>query len=70
LRVRLIFFFVPRCSRKDDKINETAFAAVRADKTREANDGFDGTWVAHPALVPIAKQVCVRAKKRGVCVCV
>jgi malate synthase len=43
--------------RGDAKKNETAFAKVRADKEREANDGHDGTWVAHPDLVPVAKQV-------------
>lgn len=32
-------------------------AQVRADKQREVRDGHDGTWVAHPALVPIAKQI-------------
>jgi len=37
--------------------NEAAMAKVRADKEREATDGCDGTWVAHPALVPIAKAV-------------
>jgi malate synthase len=37
--------------------NEMAFARVRADKEREASDGHDGTWVAHPGLVPIAKEV-------------
>jgi malate synthase len=37
--------------------NEAAFAKVRADKEREANDGNDGTWVAHPDLVPIAREV-------------
>jgi malate synthase len=37
--------------------NEAAFAKVRADKEREATDGHDGTWVAHPDLVPIAKEV-------------
>ncbi|ABG05009.1 Malate synthase A [Rubrobacter xylanophilus DSM 9941] len=43
---------------KDDpKKNEEAFAKVRADKEREARDGHDGTWVAHPALVPVAKEV-------------
>ena len=36
--------------------NEQAIAKVRADKEREANDGHDGTWVAHPGLVPIAKE--------------
>ena len=45
--------FVP--SRKDAKVNETAFGKVREDKQREAGDGFDGTWVAHPDLVQIAK---------------
>ncbi|WP_448579471.1 malate synthase A [Thermaurantiacus sp.] len=43
---------------KDDEAkNEAAFAAVRADKEREARLGHDGTWVAHPALVPVAKDV-------------
>ena len=41
----------------DDKANEQAFAKVRADKEREAGDGHDGTWVAHPGLVPIAREV-------------
>lgn len=36
--------------------NEEALAKVRADKKREATDGHDGTWVAHPGLVPIARQ--------------
>ncbi|HEV2010393.1 MAG TPA: malate synthase A [Candidatus Limnocylindria bacterium] len=44
--------FIP--TRKDPKVNEVALAKVREDKIREANDGFDGTWVAHPDLVPIA----------------
>jgi malate synthase len=44
--------FIP--SRRDPAVNEAALAAVRADKRREAGDGFDGTWVAHPDLVPIA----------------
>ena len=44
--------FIP--TRKDPKVNEVALAKVREDKTREANDGFDGTWVAHPDLVPTA----------------
>ena len=43
---------------KDDpKANEAAFAKVRADKEREVRDGYDGTWVAHPDLVPVAKEV-------------
>ncbi|MGI4875934.1 MAG: malate synthase A [Janthinobacterium lividum] len=41
----------------DEAANEKAFAAVRADKEREANDGCDGTWVAHPALVGVAQAV-------------
>jgi malate synthase len=47
--------FVP--SRKDAEVNRTAIAKVREDKEREANDGFDGTWVAHPDLVPVATEV-------------
>ncbi|CAN5599722.1 hypothetical protein BH11CYA1_BH11CYA1_39950 [soil metagenome] len=47
--------FIP--SRRDNKVNEIAFAKVREDKTREASLGFDGTWVAHPDLVPVAKAV-------------
>jgi malate synthase len=43
---------------KDDPVaNEEALAKVRADKEREAGDGHDGTWVAHPGLVPIAKAI-------------
>ena len=41
----------------DEKANEAALAKVRADKEREANDGFDGTWVAHPGLVGVAKEI-------------
>ncbi|MFE1792795.1 malate synthase A [Streptomyces sp. NPDC059525] len=44
--------FIP--SRKDAEANRIAFEKVRADKDREAGDGFDGSWVAHPDLVPIA----------------
>lgn len=47
--------FIP--SRKDAAVNETAIAKVRDDKLRESGDGFDGTWVAHPDLVPVAKAV-------------
>ena len=47
--------FIP--SRKDPQVNETALAKVREDKLRESTDGFDGTWVAHPDLVPVAKEV-------------
>ena len=43
---------------KDDPVaNDAALAKVRADKVREVRAGHDGTWVAHPALVPIAKQI-------------
>ncbi|MFU8805695.1 MAG: malate synthase A [Bradymonadaceae bacterium] len=45
--------FIP--SRRDPAVNEMALARVRQDKEREAADGFDGTWVAHPDLVPIAR---------------
>ena len=41
----------------DASANEAAFAKVRADKEREAANGHDGTWVAHPDLVPIAREV-------------
>ncbi len=43
--------------KNDPAANEAAFAKVRADKEREAGDGHDGTWVAHPDLVPVAKEV-------------
>ncbi len=42
---------------KDPAANEAAFAKVRLDKEREAEDGFDGSWVAHPALVPVCREV-------------
>ncbi len=41
----------------DAAANEAAMAKVRADKEREASDGHDGTWVAHPGLVPIAMEI-------------
>ncbi|MEK7784456.1 MAG: malate synthase A, partial [Chloroflexota bacterium] len=41
----------------DPAANEAALAKVRTDKEREAHDGHDGTWVAHPGLVPLAKEV-------------
>ncbi len=44
-------------NRRDPEANEEAMIAVRADKEREAMDGNDGTWVAHPDLVPVAKEV-------------
>jgi malate synthase len=47
--------FIP--SRRDPEVNAIAFAKVREDKEREAGDGFDGTWVAHPGLVPVAMEI-------------
>jgi malate synthase len=47
--------FVP--NRSDPEATATAFEKVRADKTREADDGFDGSWVAHPDLVPVCREV-------------
>ena len=41
----------------DEALNEQAFAQVRADKEREATDGHDGTWVAHPGMVQLATEV-------------
>jgi malate synthase len=46
--------FIP--SRKDAEVNARALARVAEDKVREANDGFDGTWVAHPDLVSVARK--------------
>jgi len=47
--------FIP--SRKDEAVNKVALEKVRADKTRESGDGFDGSWVAHPDLVPVCREV-------------
>ncbi len=47
--------FIP--NRRDPEVTETALAKVRQDKQREAGDGFDGSWVAHPDLVPICREV-------------
>jgi malate synthase len=47
--------FIP--SRKDPEVNEVALAKVREDKERESRSGFDGTWVAHPDLVPVATEL-------------
>jgi malate synthase len=44
-------------SRKDPEANERALQGVRADKERELSQGYDGTWVAHPDLVPVARKV-------------
>ena len=49
--------------KNDSEANEAALAKVRADKEREVTDGHDGTWVAHPALVPIAKEAFDRVMK-------
>ncbi|MFL6003741.1 MAG: malate synthase A [Nocardioides sp.] len=47
--------FIP--SRRDAEVNERAFAKVREDKNREAEAGFDGSWVAHPDLVPVCQEI-------------
>jgi malate synthase len=47
--------FIP--SRRDPELNAKAFEGVRADKNREVSQGYDGTWVAHPDLVPVAREV-------------
>ena len=47
--------FIP--NPRDPAVTEAALARVREDKVREAGDGFDGTWVAHPGLVPVATEV-------------
>jgi malate synthase len=47
--------FIP--NRRDPEVTERALAKVREDKEREAGDGFDGTWVAHPDLVPVATEI-------------
>jgi malate synthase len=51
--------FIP--SRKDAEVNKAALDKVRDDKVRESGDGFDGTWVAHPDLVPVAHEVFEKA---------
>jgi malate synthase len=47
--------FIP--SRRDPEVNKVALAKVREDKEREAGDGFDGSWVAHPDLVPVCQEI-------------
>jgi malate synthase len=47
--------FIP--NRRDPAVTERAIDRVREDKRREASQGFDGTWVAHPDLVPVAREV-------------
>jgi malate synthase len=51
--------FIP--NRREPEVTANALAKVREDKEREAGDGFDGTWVAHPDLVPVARDVFDRA---------
>jgi len=50
-------------SRKDEEANAKALQGVRADKEREVGQGYDGTWVAHPDLVPVAREVFERGLK-------
>ncbi|TDP97401.1 malate synthase A [Labedaea rhizosphaerae] len=47
--------FIP--NRRDPEVTKTALDKVRQDKQREANDGFDGSWVAHPDLVPVCQEI-------------
>jgi malate synthase len=47
--------FIP--SRRDEEVNRIALEKVRADKARESQDGFEGSWVAHPDLVPICREI-------------
>ncbi|MHB1260805.1 MAG: malate synthase A [Thermoplasmatota archaeon] len=53
--------FIP--NRKDAAVTERALRKVREDKERESTDGFDGTWVAHPDLVPVARTIFERNLK-------
>ncbi|SDO51099.1 malate synthase [Nakamurella panacisegetis] len=55
--------FIPS---KDPAANEVAFAKVRADKTREADAGYEGSWVAHPGLVPVCREIFDAALGDGV----
>ena len=50
--------FIP--SRRDPEVNKTAIRNVTEDKEREVVDGFDGTWVAHPDLVKLARDIFVK----------
>ena len=47
--------FIP--NRREPEVTANALEKVREDKEREAGDGFDGTWVAHPDLVPVAREI-------------
>jgi malate synthase len=51
--------FIP--SRRDEDVNRRALEKIREDKERESRQGFDGTWVAHPDLVPVAREIFDRA---------
>lgn len=55
--------FIP--SRRDEEVNRKAFAQVTEDKLREVEDGFDGTWVAHPDLVAVAREVFVQGMQNA-----
>ncbi len=58
--------FIP--SRRDEQVNRVALAKVGEDKERESTDGFDGTWIAHPDLVPVARrafEAAARAPRAG-----
>ncbi len=55
--------FIP--SRKDEDVNRVAMQKVREDKEREATDGFDGSWVAHPDLVPVCLSIFERQLDGG-----
>ena len=55
--------FIP--SRRDEEVNRKAFAQVKGDKEREVADGFDGTWVAHPDLVKVARDVFVQGMQNA-----
>ena len=55
--------FIP--SRRDAEVNRVALAKVKEDKEREAQDGFDGSWVAHPDLVPVCTDVFSQAFEEG-----
>jgi malate synthase len=50
-------------SRRDEEASEKTLEGVRADKEREVSQGYDGTWVAHPDLVPVAREVFERGLK-------
>jgi malate synthase len=59
MAIRGLAAFIP--SRRDPQENARALVRVREDKEREADDGFDGSWVAHPDLVPVCADVFAQA---------